>query len=115
MDLKSEKDILKVINEDDWMMDILTTVKSLNLPDWWVCAGFVRSKIWDILHGYSERTPMPDIDVIYFDDTNISETGSMSRNWTHKMLNLPAIPTALRLLASQVMKGTLPFHYLRGC
>lgn len=74
MDLKSEGDILKLISEDDWMMDILTTVKSLNLPDWWVCAGFVRSKIWDTLHGYSERTPIPDIDVIYFDDTNIDET-----------------------------------------
>lgn len=73
MDLKSEKDILKIINDDDWMMDILTTVKSLNLRDWWVCAGFVRSKIWDTLHGYSERTPISDIDVIYFDDTNIRE------------------------------------------
>src|SRR5699024_11059927 len=73
MDLKSEKDILKIISEDDWMMDILTTAKSLNLPDWWVCAGFVRSKIWDILHGYCERTPIPDIDVIYFDDTNLNE------------------------------------------
>jgi len=43
MNLKTEEDILKLISEDDWMMDILITVKSLNLPDWWVCAGFVRS------------------------------------------------------------------------
>ncbi|WP_174615291.1 nucleotidyltransferase family protein [Virgibacillus ihumii] len=91
MDLKNEKDILIVINEDDWMMDILTTAKSLNLPDWWVCAGFVRSKIWDILHGYSERTPMPDIDVIYFDDTNISETEEkkLERNLNNMHPNIP--------------------------
>lgn len=74
MDLKSKDDIIKLISEDEWMMTILTTVKSLNLPDWWVCAGFVRSKIWDTLHGYSKRTPLPDIDVIYYDKRNIDES-----------------------------------------
>ena len=64
---------IKLIREDPWMMEILRTVKSLNLPDWWVCAGFVRSKIWDVLHGYEERTMLPDIDFIYFDDSNIEE------------------------------------------
>ena len=38
------------------MMDLLKGAKSLNLPDWWICAGFVRSKIWDVLHGFDERT-----------------------------------------------------------
>lgn len=73
MKLKNERDILQLISEDDWMMDILFSVKSLQLPDWWVCAGFVRSKIWDTLHGFSERTPISDIDVIYFDEENIDE------------------------------------------
>ncbi len=71
--IKNEKDIIQLIKEDEWMMDILRAVKSLDLPDWWVCAGFVRSKIWDTLHGFKERTPISDIDVIYFDDTNIEE------------------------------------------
>lgn len=73
MVLKNERDILRLISEDEWMMDILVTAKSLNLPDWWVCAGFVRSKIWDTLHGYSIRTTLPDIDVIYYDDENTDE------------------------------------------
>lgn len=47
------------------MMEILRTVKGLNLPDWWIGAGFIRSKVWDILHDYTNRTPIPDIDVIY--------------------------------------------------
>ncbi|QKY69379.1 nucleotidyltransferase family protein [Lentibacillus sp. CBA3610] len=73
MNLKNERDILNLISEDDWMMEILATVKSLNLPDWWICAGFIRSKIWDTLHGFRERTRVPDIDVIYFDNTNTDE------------------------------------------
>lgn len=71
--MKTEADIKRMIEEDDWMMNILYIVKSLQLPDWWICAGFVRSKIWDILHEYQERTPLPDIDVIYYDPTDISE------------------------------------------
>lgn len=70
---KNDQAVLTWINEDDWMMDILTTVHSLHLPDWWVCAGFVRSKIWDIVHEYNKRTPLSDIDVIYFDPSNRSE------------------------------------------
>jgi hypothetical protein len=40
------------------MMDIIKSAKSLNLPDWWICAGFVRSKIWYTLHYFNERTPI---------------------------------------------------------
>lgn len=35
--------------------------------------GLVRSKIWDKVHQYSDRTPLPDIDVIYYDANNIEE------------------------------------------
>ncbi|MBO1001325.1 nucleotidyltransferase family protein [Pseudogracilibacillus auburnensis] len=73
MKMKNEEDIIFFIQEDEWMMEILKTVKSFHLPDWWICAGFVRSKIWDVLHGFEGRTPLPDIDVIYYDCTTINE------------------------------------------
>ncbi|UOQ48987.1 nucleotidyltransferase family protein [Gracilibacillus caseinilyticus] len=66
----TEEKIIKFIYEDKWMMEVLKAAKSLHLPDWWICAGFVRSKIWDTLHCYNERTLFSDIDVIYFDPTN---------------------------------------------
>ncbi|WP_429371260.1 nucleotidyltransferase family protein [Paenibacillus sp. DS2015] len=69
----NEQDLIHLVKDDEWMMDILIAAKSLNLPDWWVCAGFLRSKIWDVLHGFTERTPMPDVDVIYFDNSNLDE------------------------------------------
>jgi len=71
----NEHDILQIIKEDDWMMEILKTARKLDLPDWWIGAGFVRSKVWDTLHKYKTRTPIPDIDVIYFDKNNFSEDG----------------------------------------
>lgn len=63
----TKKDIILLIQNDKWMMDILKTVEDLNLPDWWIGAGFIRGKVWDTLHDYKKRTLVPDIDVIYFD------------------------------------------------
>lgn len=63
----TEQDILKIIHNDDWMMEVLRSVKSLELNDHWVGGGFVRSKVWDKLHGYTKRTPLPDVDVVYMD------------------------------------------------
>lgn len=54
-------------------MTALRHVASLHLPDWWIGAGFVRSKIWDTMHDYTERTPLPDVDVIYFDPSDLRE------------------------------------------
>ncbi|MCS1351567.1 nucleotidyltransferase family protein [Mechercharimyces sp. CAU 1602] len=54
------------IEEDPWMMGILEVAATQQLPDWWICAGFIRSKIWDKIHGFTKRTPLPDIDLIYF-------------------------------------------------
>jgi len=95
MIIKNDKDIIQLIKEDEWMIDILKAVKSLNLPDWWVCAGFVRSKIWDTLHGFKERTPIPDIDVIYFDDTNMDELEE--KKFEMRLRNiLPNVPWSVK-------------------
>ncbi len=50
MMLRTEADIIRLVKDDKWMMKVLTAAASLDLPDWWVCAGFVRSKIWDTMH-----------------------------------------------------------------
>ena len=71
--LENEHSVIDLISNDVSMMSILRIVKSLNLPDWCVCAGFVRSKVWDYLHGFHTPTPLPDIDVVYFDPENVNE------------------------------------------
>ncbi len=68
--IKSEQDILDLVKNDSWMMNILKTAQTLQLPDWWICAGFIRTKVWDTLHGYTKRSELPDIDVVYFDRSN---------------------------------------------
>lgn len=66
--MMNEQDILNLIQKDKWMMDILSTAEDLNLPNWVIGAGFVRNKVWDYLHGYSNlKVDTNDIDLVYYD------------------------------------------------
>lgn len=81
--MKSRDEILNLMTEDEWMMEVLRSAESLQLPDWWVCAGFVRSKVWDNLHGYAKRTSLGDIDVIYYDENNLDE--ELEKEYEHQL------------------------------
>lgn len=74
MILNSENDVLRLIAEDKWMMEILVSARSLGLQDWCVCAGFVRTKIWDTIHDYGRRSELSDIDVVYFNKESADES-----------------------------------------
>ncbi len=63
--------ILTLIRNDTWMMNILKAAQGLKLSDWMIGAGFVRNRVWDVLHGYSRPTPSGNIDLIYFDPSTL--------------------------------------------
>jgi hypothetical protein len=69
MNQKLEKELIEIIQNDIWMIDVLKIVRGLKLNDCWIGAGFVRNKIWDEKHG-KDRTELNDIDVIHFDTFN---------------------------------------------
>ncbi len=46
----TEQDIIQMVKNDEWMMNVLTEANKLNLPDWIIGAGFLRNKVWDYLH-----------------------------------------------------------------
>ncbi|MFA6429691.1 MAG: nucleotidyltransferase family protein [Patescibacteria group bacterium] len=93
--LQTISDIESLITDDHWMMTILRHVESLSLPDWYIGAGFVRNKIWDALHGYASRTPLNDIDVVYFDPINISE--AHDHHLERQLLTLdPTLPWSVK-------------------
>ncbi|GLX68706.1 nucleotidyltransferase family protein [Paenibacillus glycanilyticus] len=93
--LRNDRDIIELVSEDEWMMKILHTAGSLGLPDWWVCAGFVRSKVWDYLHGYTERFALPDVDVIYFDPSITDE--AVEKELEQKLRSLmPEVPWSVK-------------------
>jgi len=93
--ITTEREIIALIQEDKWMMELLKSAQSLKVPDWWICAGFVRSKIWDVQHGFNERTKIPDIDVIYYDRINIEKSVEKEHVAALKKV-LPTIPWSVK-------------------
>ncbi|GAB6448008.1 MULTISPECIES: nucleotidyltransferase family protein [Bacillus] len=107
MTMQTEQDIIRLIENDEWMMNVLQLAKSLELPDWWICAGFVRSKIWDTLHNYEVRTTTPDVDVIYFDPFRKDELYEQSLE--KKLINLDAsIPWSVKNQARMHVVNNMP-------
>ncbi|QUL55370.1 nucleotidyltransferase family protein [Paenibacillus tritici] len=105
--IHTESDILRLVEEDTWMMDILNAASTLQLPDWWVCAGFVRSKIWDVQHGLHDRTPHADIDVIYYDPGDLRE--EVEKSWEAQLKSrYPGIPWSVKNQARMHIVNNLP-------
>lgn len=61
-----------LISSDPWMMQVLQVAETLQLPQWMIGAGFVRSKVWDTLSGF-EHVHGTDVDLIYFDPSDVNE------------------------------------------
>lgn len=108
--LKDELDIIRLISEDIWMMNILKTAQTLELPDWFVCAGFIRTKIWDELHGFDKPSALADVDVVYFDRNNLDETAE--KQLENKLLKrMPGVPWSVKNEARMHLKnGVEPYE-----
>lgn len=57
----------RLLANDSCAMEALHAAASLDLPDWWIGAGFVRNRVWDHLSGRSNVRPDRDVDLVYFD------------------------------------------------
>ncbi|MFJ5792231.1 nucleotidyltransferase family protein [Lysinibacillus sp. NPDC093197] len=108
--LLTERDLITLIESDRWMMEILRCVEQLQLLDGWVCAGFIRSKVWDYLHDYKDRTPLGDIDVIYFDNHHNSE--QLEKQYEQRLLELlPKEPWSVKNQARMhVVNNSNPYQ-----
>lgn len=105
--MNTTEEVTLFLENDDELMSLLTTVASLNLPDWWICAGYVRAKIWDDVHGYLVPTPTEDVDVIYFDPSHNNETIEKEYEAQLHAL-LPNVPWSVKNQARMHLVNQLP-------
>jgi hypothetical protein len=69
---KCESQLQHIIRCNDWFMTVLEAVRDCNPPDWFVGSGVVRNIVWDQLHGYTQPTPLADVDVAFFDPDDLT-------------------------------------------
>ena len=60
----------RIMMADPGRWAVLDIVRSLDLTDCWVGAGFVRDAVWDNLHGRVPGELTAEIDVIWFGSGN---------------------------------------------
>lgn len=54
-------------------MRALEAARDLGLRSWCIGAGAVRNLVWDHLHGFKAATKPEDIDVVFYDPSNLSQ------------------------------------------
>ncbi len=54
------------------VMEILTTVRNLALPDAWLVSGGIYQTVWNVLSNRPLLHGIKDFDIIYFDGTDLS-------------------------------------------
>jgi hypothetical protein len=68
------KSLIEIARRSSWCMSALSAVREMRLESWCIGAGAIRNLVWDSLHGYEIPTYLPDVDVAYFDASDLSST-----------------------------------------
>lgn len=69
--MKYEEDLIQIVREQNWLMELLKATRELDLPDCYIAAGAIRNTVWNHLHGFPTQTNQHDVDVAYFDSSDI--------------------------------------------
>ncbi|MHA7967772.1 nucleotidyltransferase family protein [Paenibacillus sp. CAU 1782] len=70
---EQENRLREMLSQHPFLARDLVYVEALKLPHWCISAGYIRNYVWDCLHEKEQPTPLNDVDVLYYDDTNLSE------------------------------------------
>jgi uncharacterized protein len=54
-----------------WLLGVLAAIRESGLPDAWVGAGVIRDLVWDGLHGGFDPALVKDVDVAFFDPSDL--------------------------------------------
>ena len=74
-----------------WFAPALHAVRELGLAAWCIGAGAVRNLVWDDLHGHAAPSPLADVDVAYFDASELSpeRDAQLQRRLAERLPGLP--------------------------
>ena len=60
-----------LVRAEPFLMDVLVRLRTLGLPDAWVTSGAIYNCVWNRLTDRPPLTGIKDVDLIYFDDTDL--------------------------------------------
>jgi len=70
--LRGRRKLEEMVRSTAWLMAALRAAREVDPPDWLIGAGAVRTAVWDRLHDFREPSPLGDIDLVFFDRSDLS-------------------------------------------
>lgn len=67
-----EERLCQLARASAWLLPALQAVRALGLGSWCIGAGAVRNLVWDHLHGFAKPSALADVDVAYFDASDLT-------------------------------------------
>lgn len=67
-----EAELAAIVRADAGLMHVLTTVRTLDLPDWRLVSGAVYQAVWNARTGRPAAYGVKDYDLAYFDGSDLS-------------------------------------------
>ncbi|WP_311764850.1 nucleotidyltransferase family protein [Paenibacillus agricola] len=91
-------------------MQDLSIIRDLNLPDSYIAAGYIRNYIWDVLHDFPERTPLNDIDVVYYNPDELDEENEKTYEQKLKRETGNSLWSVKNQARMHIKNGDQPYH-----
>jgi hypothetical protein len=70
--LKTLNDLEIALRQNKWLEEILERFEEVALPDGWLVAGCIAQTIWNLGYGQPAEFGLKDVDIIYFDEQDLS-------------------------------------------
>ena len=83
--------LVGIVRESKRLMSTLVAARELGLASWCIGAGAVRNLVWDAIHDFEAPSPLSDVDLVYFDASNLKPERDVELQEKLTML-LPGVP-----------------------
>ena len=83
--------LIAILGKNRALQTVLDLAPQLELPDYYVGAGFVAQTVWNVLSGRHPTKDVKDIDIVYFDPRDLSEEGEAQQTRNAQAL-LQSVP-----------------------
>lgn len=96
-DVEQRQALESIVRDTPFLMEVLRGMREVDLPEWWVVSGAIYNTVWNSLTNRPPGTGIKDIDVIYFDSSDLSyEAEDKQISLVGEMFKDEIIPIELR-------------------
>lgn len=71
--MEHENELIEILKQNRFLMNILDDVSTLDLPNWYLAAGGIFQNVWNALDGKPAGYGLHDIDLVFFDAEHVDQ------------------------------------------